>query len=500
MINAYDLTRRIYDVDLWWEPPRHRFRRWSSYDPAGNTEHDCDKYVSVSPDGKIGVVADTQESGSIVRIWAAGTHPNRPMRMYQGGSREPFLDAMLESMFDGSFDNRKNLRTGVDFSFTEVKHWPFVKPLMGDFRRAYVCRVPIPFRNGLRIDVDRLPDINAGFFYHVDCMLADDPQEVQPFDGRFSYRDFTLPHAQHVHADPLRFYGDEMLGARRVTTQGHGERVSVFQAAGAGMVRRLVLRLSGVAREDLHDLRLTIAYGNRAPSFDAPVSLLFGAAFELHAFRSRALGYEDGVFQFQLPIPYRDGVAIGLYSVSKRPFGVESEVTVLDREPPAGALLLHSYSAFDAGPTPCPFVFADIQAAQGRYVGMAFSCKPYQQEDNEIMMVDGDVVARGTGREDYFNMSWGFKEYCEPDHGCPVQSGEYPWQDLQSGHGYYSAYRLHFLENVPFRKSFKAFFEKDYDPHKVGHGWASTAFLYLDRPQPAHAISADWRHWAESPS
>ena len=62
---------------------------------------------------------------------------------------------------------------------------------------------------------------------------------------------------------------------------------------------------------------------------------------------------------------------------------------VIEREPPSDCLFLHSYSAFDAGPDPRSFVFADSKAARGRYVGMSFSCKPYQQEDNEIIMVDG---------------------------------------------------------------------------------------------------------------
>ncbi|MCG3148614.1 MAG: hypothetical protein PCFJNLEI_02059 [Verrucomicrobiae bacterium] len=489
-MNAYELTRRIYAVDSWWQPVRHRFRRWSSYDPAGNTLLDYDKFVRVS--GNTAVLAETPESGAIVRIWAA-SDVNRQVRMFQGGAGQPFLDAPLPALFDGSFNNRTMLHTGVDFNVTDEKHWPFVPPFTRIHRGAHVCRVPIPFRDGLRVEADLIANPRVGLFYHIDCLLADD---VRGFDGRFCYRDFTVRQAEAIHANPLAFYADELLGARRLPLQGRGDRVTLLRANGAGMVRRLAYRLTDVSLEHLHDLRLTISYGDRPPSFHTPVSLLYCAAFELHAFRSRALGYEDGVFTFQFPIPFRDGITIALESVTGRTFGVEGEALLLDREPPADALLLHSHSAFDVGPDPRRYVFANMPDAAGRYVGMVFSCKPYQQEDNEIITVDGEVVARGTGREDYFNMAWGFKEHCEPDHGCPVQSGEWPWQDLQCGHGYYSAYRLHFNESIPFRHSFEAAFEKDHDPGKIGHGWASTAFLYLTRPQPANAIPEDWRSWA----
>ena len=493
-MNAYDLTRRVYDVDLWWQPVRHRFRRWSSYDPAGNTLLDYDKFVRVA--GNVGVLAETPESGAIVRIWTA-SDVNRQVRMFQGGAGKPFLDAPLPALFDGSFNNRTMFQTGVDFSVTDEKQWPFVPPFTGTHRGAYVCRVPIPFRDGLRVEADLIANPRVGLFYHIDCLLADEPQDVHGFDGRFAYRDFTVRHAESIHANPLAFYADELLGARCVPFQGRGDRVTLLNVKGAGLVRRLTYRLTDVSLENLHDLRLTISYGNRPPSFHAPVSLLHCAAFELHGYRSRALGYVDGAFHFQFPIPFHDDVTIALESITGRTFGVEGEALLLDREPPAGALLLHSYSAFDAGAEPSRYVFADFPAASGRYVGLTFSCKPYQQEDNEVITADGEVVARGTGREDYFNMAWGFKEYGAPDHGCPVQSGEWPWQDLQRGHGYYSAYRHHFNESIPFRRSFEACFEKDHDPAKVGHGWASTAFLYLTQPQTANAIPADWRRWAK---
>jgi hypothetical protein len=95
---------------------------------------------------------------------------------------------------------------------------------------------------------------------------------------------------------------------------------------------------------------------------------------------------------------------------------------------------------------------------KGHYVGTVLS--NYQMETgwfgegDDFFYIDGaeHPQLRGTGTEDYFNDSWGFREFCAPYHGVTLYEGVFTGDRV-------SAYRWHIADPVPFQESLRVVIE-----------------------------------------
>ena len=91
---------------------------------------------------------------------------------------------------------------------------------------------------------------------------------------------------------------------------------------------------------------------------------------------------------------------------------------------------------------------------QGHYVGTVLSVLQMETgwfgEGDDFFYVDGaaEPQMRGTGTEDYFNDSWGFREFSTPYHGVPLYEGVIAGDRV-------SAYRWHIVDPVPFNTSLR---------------------------------------------
>ena len=91
----------------------------------------------------------------------------------------------------------------------------------------------------------------------------------------------------------------------------------------------------------------------------------------------------------------------------------------------------------------------------GQYVGTLLSVLQMETgwfgEGDDFFYVDGAEAPQlcGTGTEDYFNDSWGFREFSTPYYGVPVYEGVYAGDRV-------SAYRWHITDPIPFKKSLRA--------------------------------------------
>lgn len=90
----------------------------------------------------------------------------------------------------------------------------------------------------------------------------------------------------------------------------------------------------------------------------------------------------------------------------------------------------------------------------GNYVGTVFSVQQITNgwfgEGDDRFFIDGEALPslRGTGTEDYFNDSWGFRTFTAPAHGVTVYEGVFAGDRV-------SAYRWHLTDPVRFTNSLK---------------------------------------------
>jgi hypothetical protein len=128
-----------------------------------------------------------------------------------------------------------------------------------------------------------------------------------------------------------------------------------------------------------------------------------------------------------------------------------------------------------------------ILEAQGRghYVGCnlnidVFRRQPFDWygEGDDMIWIDGELVLRGTGTEDYFNTAWSpTREFHTPHHGITVYSGtaDWPWS------GKNSMYRWHIEDPVHFRESIRVTIEHGH-ANDQANDYSSTAYWYQQEP------------------
>lgn len=126
---------------------------------------------------------------------------------------------------------------------------------------------------------------------------------------------------------------------------------------------------------------------------------------------------------------------------------------------------------------------------RGKFVGVVLSMSGARElgflEGDERIWSDGEQVWNGTGTEDYFNSGWYFKDgpVSQSLHGAVRLSGE-------RGHAEVSAYRFHLNDAVPFRRELRAAIEHGGADDTREEDYASVAFWYAERPEPAASLPA----------
>lgn len=89
---------------------------------------------------------------------------------------------------------------------------------------------------------------------------------------------------------------------------------------------------------------------------------------------------------------------------------------------------------------------------RGHYVGTVLSVFQLETgwfgEGDDFFYIDGaeEPQLKGTGTEDYFNDSWGFREFSTPFHGVTLYDGVFTGDRV-------TAYRWHIADPVPFKES-----------------------------------------------
>jgi hypothetical protein len=193
---------------------RARTRRFSSYDRSGGN----DDRLHVAP-GETALIAQTGGAGIVTHIWVtlACRSPNYMrkvvLRAWWDGEEHPSIEAPIGDFF--------GMGHGLSANF-----WSLPLQMSPEDGRGFNCYFPMPFAEGMRMEVTNEAEDELLFYYYVDLELHDALEEDM---GRF--------HAQFRMERPA---GKEEPGMKNeevlfdgANTDGR-ENYTILDAAGHG--------------------------------------------------------------------------------------------------------------------------------------------------------------------------------------------------------------------------------------------------------------------------
>lgn len=237
-----------------------------------------------------------------------------------------------------------------------------------------------------------------------------------------------------------------------------GEEIVVADIAGPGAITHIWTTFLGHGR----DIVLRFYWeGSGHPSIEAPVGDFFGVA----------MGIDAPVASWPIQVS-GDGRARNCWW--HMPFNRSARITAANVVPPEreGARDIDFYYYVDYRTYRRPIRdiaylharFRETDPAErgkmirlaeiegrGHFIGVVLGQRARTQgwfgEGDDVITVDGRLSFAGTGTEDYFCDSYGFRTFSALYHGVPVYEGRKIGDKL-------SAYRFHIFDPIPFRKSF----------------------------------------------
>jgi hypothetical protein len=328
---------------------------------------------------------------------------------------------------------------------------------------------------------------------------------------------------------------DRSGGNRDFVMASPGERITLGEVRGAGVVRHIWMTMASLAAEK-HSLRQTVLRmfwnGEASPSVEVPLGDFFGVGFGLRRnFVSLPLQMspQDGRgFNCWFPMPFADGARFELenqgsaarvfyfYIDYEEHRAADPQLALFHAwwnrsNPTAGTARKQGYTRADyglndhrpVGPglAQAPWSEANLTGAEnyvileaqgrGHYVGCNLNVDVFERQVNDwygegddMIFVDGEPWPprlHGTGTEDYFNTAFCPKqEYHAPYHGVTVYSGNeaWPWG------GKNSMYRFHIEDPIRFERSIRVSIESGHN-NALANDYSSTAYWYqVDRRTP----------------
>lgn len=280
-----------------------------------------------------------------------------------------------------------------------------------------------------------------------------------------------------------------------------GERVTVCQAQGCGVITNLWITFPGwfwqhwnpaapVSPTLLKTLILRLFWDRSPkPAVQVPVGDFFGNGLcESVSYAGKYIGISSGGFYCKFPMPFREGFRMELENLD-RDSDTEVYANILyqllenpDELEDDG----YFHAQFNTGTNPghLPMLVAEA-AGRGHYVGCTVAAQGKDRgylcylEAPEHVYIDQDWETprfTGTGMEDYFLGGWYFRDgtFCGPLHGLTSKDA------LNSS---VAMYRVHEADAIHFLEHFRLEF---INPWKAEDLWefahSSASFLYLDSP------------------
>lgn len=238
-----------------------------------------------------------------------------------------------------------------------------------------------------------------------------------------------------------------------------GQTITLMQANGSGVIRRIWMTLSDRSPHTLRALTLRMYWdGAKTPAVCCPLADFFGHGLaRLLPFESELFSSPEGrSFNCFIPMPFFSSARITIENESdahiKRLF-YDVDFT-LEPLAPESALYFHVFWNRET-PTKLlnDYTLLPCVHGHGRFLGASLGVllgEQYQQtwfgEGEVKMYLDGDdalPTLAGTGIEDYIGTAWGQGVFAHRTQGCTES-------DLQAGR--FAFYRLHTVDPIYFHR------------------------------------------------
>ena len=410
------------------------------------------------------VLARLEGPGVIYRVWSAA--PTGALLFYPDGARQPLACGFLEYL-EGDCLAEAAFAVGRYANYTPI---PFRKSMIVTAR-------------GFRLE---------GAYYHVSYMTYQDKQGIETIADdwaktqkaeRAAAENFWTSAGSRPARDPG---GITELKVETLALPPGGR--AELALPGAGLVTELKIADASDPLDPLADLGLRVFFDGAAePAVDSPVDAFFGNRFDPRA-KSKGGAYQTLVasatasgYSTRWPIPFSGGMRLALDNpgLVARRVRVEIAFRRLDSLPPS-ALRFHARYREQDYPDLLSrdqvhglFYRVDQKknylvlerSGRGYYAGCFLFVRSlgndWWGEGDEMIWVDGAEPARirGTGTEDEFNWSYGFRENRSPVSGALLAASRNRKVPL-SAVGENVLYRFRPTDFVPFAQSIKVTYER----------------------------------------
>jgi hypothetical protein len=384
-----------------------------------------------------------------------------------------YVDDLSTPVYEGKLVDWQN---GTDATFKS--------PLAEWTSGALVSYVPISYSSRLRILLDDLSP-TATYYYHVGLKTS------AP----------TLPFApDHIDAPAIGAElqteaagKDRAVWADSSRTLAPNATVNVLDRQGPGTIESVKFIITNPSVQGLSTILLRATWDDDdAPALELPLALLFGQLPKLADFSTLPMAVKTtGTtvnLTLSLPMPFATRARLDLVSTStaSQPVTVHVEGTGNSVDH-AGRLHIDTpvrRAPMQAGTR---FPIATL-SGKGRYVGallllegQADTSQPISSplnflEGDPVLMVDGALVAHGTGTEDFLDAGWYFEDgpFSSPFAALLSTTG------LSQSPGEITAVRWQIMgDAVDFQSSLALSLEYGTNQPSTAIQYASVTFYYL---------------------
>jgi len=451
----------------------------SSYDTTGgNNDGFNGTYSFVRKEGEFHVLADLKGPGVVNRI-ATPTPTTGMLAFYFDGESTPRIRVPYIELFSG-------------------KHFPFVKPLVGNEVGGYFCYYPIVYSRSLKI-VYEGSDMR---FHQIQYRTYPQGSQVSSFSTKLAATEqASLDKVVKVFNQP----GERPFSAAGVQvieksfSVDAGKSIDLLSLASGG-------RIVGIecTRPVGSNAVLQASWDNEKQlAINSPVNDFFGYSFNKPATQSLLVGSKAGKDYCYYTMPFDKSAKVRLivpagsqrlsgnikiyYSPVKRDAAKEGKFyAVWRRDKPAKGT---------------PHLFFRV-SGKGHHVGTILQAQGIEEantgffEGDEVAMVDGELRMHGTGSEDYFNGGW-YWILDRWDHGMSLPI--YGCLDYDISNSRTGGYRLYMADKVPFNSSYSFSIEHGPEGNESPVEYASVAYYYGNEPSSSGSDPAQFSGPIQSP-
>ncbi|MEI6455640.1 MAG: glycoside hydrolase family 172 protein [bacterium] len=264
-----------------------------------------------------------------------------------------------------------------------------------------------------------------------------------------------------------------------------GKKATILNVDGPGLITRIWFTVDSRDPYYLRRIVLRIYWDKELkPSVEVPLGDFFGNGFSYTPYISSYLGMTSGGFVCYFPMPFEGHARMEIANETMQE--IFAFYYQIDYQKVEGAMdrdigYFHALWKRDIRTNYDSSYVLFNTTGQGHVVGINMNMQSYDGtygylEGDEKVFVDNEKKPsiHGTGTEDYFSGGWYFRN--------GTFSGPYSGLLLKNDTlGRISAYRLHILDPIPFKKSIKFTIEHGHGNEEIAD-YSSTAYWYQIEP------------------